>query len=109
MFSLRDPSDQLPELPTPAADEGETEPAAIGDQGDRTPRSGEHVKPSEPETPTKDKELKGRKSESKVFKVLCPACNRYLRDFKTRRLHIRVYHAKQLKSCHHCKRSYLDP
>ena len=40
---------------------------------------------------------------------MCQACNRYLRDFTTRRLHIRAYHVKQLRSCHHCKRSYLDP
>ena len=69
----------------------------------------ERVEPKEPETPKKDKEVKGRKSESDEYKVLCPACNRYLRDYKTRRLHIRTYHAKQLKSCHYCKRSYLDP
>ena len=63
----------------------------------------------EPETLKKDKELKGHKRETEVFNVLCPACNRYLRDLKTRRLHIRAYHAKQLRSCHYCKRSYLDP
>ena len=68
------------------------------------------MKPSdEPETPKKDKELKGHKRETKVFKVLCLVCNRFVRDFKTRRLHIKAYHAKQLRSCHHCKRSYLDP
>ena len=75
----------------------------------RTPSREAGVEPSEPETPKKDKELKGRKSETEVFKVLCPACNRYLRDLKTRKLHIRAYHPKQLRSCHHCKRSYLDP
>ena len=107
--SLHDPSNQPPGLPAPAAKEGETDPAAIGNQGDWTPRSGERVEPIEPETPKKDKELKGVKSETEVFNVLCPACNRYLRDFKTRRLYIRTYHVKQLRSCHHCKRSYLDP
>ena len=107
--SLRDPSDQPPQPPAPAADEGETDPAAQGDRGDQTPRSGERVEQGEPETPKKDKELKGHKRETEVFSVLCQACNRYLRDLKTRRLHIRAYHAKQLKSCHYCKRSYLDP
>ena len=107
--SLRDPSDQPPEPPTPVVDEGKTDPTPQGDQGDRTPRSGERMEQGEPETPKKDKELKGHKRETEVFNVLCPACNRYLRDLKTRRLHIKAYHAKQLRSCHYCKRSYLDP
>ena len=62
--SLRDPSDQLPEPPVPAASEGETDPAAIGDQGDQMPRSGECVEQGKPETPKKDKELKGHKRET---------------------------------------------
>ena len=107
--SLRDPSDQTPGPPAPAVQESEADPAAIGNQGARTPRSEEHVEPSEPETPKKDKELKGHKRETEVFKVLCQVCNRYLRDLNTRRLHIRAYHVKQLRSCHHCNRSYLDP
>ena len=107
--SLRDPSDQPPGLPAPAVKEGEAEPAGGGDQGDRTPRSGEQVEPKEPVTPKKDKEIKGHKSETEVFKVKCPACNRFLRDLKTQRLHVKEYHSKQLRSCCHCKRSYLDP
>ena len=105
---LRDSSDQLPEPPTTAAKQGEMDPAVEGNQGDQTPRSEERAEPGEPKMPQKEKELKGHKRETKVFKVLCPACNRFLRDFKTRRLHIRMYHVKQLRSCHHCKRSYLD-
>ena len=107
--SLRNPSDQLPEPPAPTPHEVEKDPTAIGSLGDQMPRSEERVEPLEPETPKKDKEVKGRKSETEVFKVLCPACNRFLRDLKTRRLHIKTYHPKQLRSCHHCKRSYLDP
>ena len=107
--SLRDPSDQPREPPAPATQEVDTDPTAIGGRGDQTPRPDEQVEPKEPETPKKDKEIKGRKSESEVYKVKCPACNRFLRDFKTRRLHVGTYHSKQLKSCHYCKRSYLDP
>ena len=95
--SLCDPSDQPPEPPVPAANEGEMDPAAIGDQGDWMPRSGEHVKQGKPKTSKKDKELKGHKRETEVFNVLCPACNRYLRDFKTRRLHIKSIPCKAVK------------
>ena len=107
--SLRDPSDQPPEPPVPAVQEEEADPTAIGGQGDRMPRSEERVEPEEPETPKKDKEIKGRKSKSEVYKIKCPACNRFLRDYTNRRLHIKTYHSKQLRSCHYCKRSYLDP
>ena len=107
--SLHDQSDQPQEPPVPATQEVKTDPTASGSQGDQAPRLEERVEPKEPETPKKDKELKGHQSESKVYKVLCPACNRFLRDYKTRWLHIGTYHSKQLKSCHYCKRSYLDP
>ena len=69
-FTAR-PSDRTLGPPAPAAKEGETDPAAIGGQGSQTPRLGERVDPSKPETPRKDKELKGRKSETEVFNVLC--------------------------------------
>ena len=102
-----DPSDRAPGPPQPATTAGTSDPA---DQAPEPPQQAEtETEPGEPETPKKDKELKGNKRETKVFKILCPACNRYLRDLKTRRLHIRAYHAKKLKSCHHCKKSYLDP
>ena len=102
-----DPSDQAPGPPQPATTAGTSDPA---DQAPEPPQQAEtETEPGEPETPKKDKELRGNKRETKVFKILCPACNRYLRDLKTRRLHIRAYHAKKLKSCHHCKKSYLDP
>ena len=92
--SLRDPSDPVPEPPAPANLEEEADPAVGGGRGDQTPRSEERVEPKEPETPKKDKEIKGRKSESEVYKVKCPACNRFLRDSKNRRLHIKAYHCE---------------
>ena len=65
--------------------------------------------PEVPETPKKDKELKGHKKQSEVYNVLCPACGRYVKDNETRRFHIRAYHVKLLKACHFCMRSYLHP
>ena len=109
---LRDPSNQTPQPPTPAAEDEQAQPPAGGDQGNQTPRLEEWMEqeqPPAPETPKKDKEIKGHKHESEVFKVLCPACGRYMRDYQIRRLHIREYHRKLLKSCHHCKKSYMNP
>ena len=109
---LHDPSDQPPEPPPPAAEGEQAEPSTSGDPGDRTPRSGdgkEQGDPPGPVTPKKDREVKGRKEQSEVFNIHCPACDRYVRNLEARRLHIRAYHSKLFRSCHFCKRSYMDP
>ena len=106
--SLHDPSDQPPEPPTKTGDGANTQQPA-GNQGDRSPRSGEQEEPKTAETPKKDKELKGHKKQSEVFTIECEACNRYFRDWSVRRNHIRGYHQIILRKCNFCDRSYLDP
>ena len=66
---------QPPELPSEIGDGEDTNrPDEAGDQGDQMPRSGEQddqvVPPPEvePVTPKKDRELKGSKTETEVFK-----------------------------------------
>ena len=58
--SLRDPSDQPPELPTPVVDEGKT--GVLHHRATRatgTPRSGERMEQGEPETPKKGQGAQG--------------------------------------------------
>ena len=115
-----DRSDQLPE--PPAGPDAETDrPAQTkGNQVDQLPKSGEQAEPQQaepqraepppmPVTPKKDKEVKGHKTKSEVYCVVCKACDRYFKDKNKCREHVGKYHSKLLEKCKWCNLWYMGP